>query len=301
MSAQSTIQPREFIVRHPDGRSVGAVLVGSPELKDVVFYSHGFPASRLEASIAHRAASERGISIVSLDRPGFGLSEWYAERRFEDWASDVSLIADHLGIERFSILGVSGGTPTAVAAAAKLSDRVVSLTIVSGVGPIPSHLSGQGALAGMNPANRVLLVLGRRFPTLGRCLVGVLARLWRRFPHLVKVWFGILLPKVDREIVSRREVSLVLARNIREALAQGIQGVVTEFLLLATDWSELLAKVHVPTTIWHGDRDTYVPLVMGENLKKGISGSIFHKVEGGGHFMILDTIERVLEGIKRVR
>jgi pimeloyl-ACP methyl ester carboxylesterase len=113
------------------------------------------------------------------------------------------------------------------------------------------------------------------------------------------VWFGVLLPKVDRQIVTRREVGLVLARNIREALKQGPEGTVSEFLLLATDWSELLSQVKVPTTIWHGDRDTYVPISMGEVVRERIASSEFHKVEGGGHFMILDTIERVLAGIER--
>lgn len=295
MTTTKNIEPRELVLRHPEGRAIGAVLVGDADLKKVVFYSHGFPASRLEATIAERAAKELGLTVVALDRPGFGLSEWYSQRKFEDWASDVALVADHLGIKRFSVLGVSGGTPTAVAAAAKLGNRVISLTIVSGVGP----LTGAGSLKGMNGANQSLLILGKRFPFLGRCLVGILARLWRRFPHLIKVWFGVLLPKVDRQIVTRREVGLVLARNIREALKQGPEGTVSEFLLLATDWSELLSQVKVPTTIWHGDRDTYVPISMGEVVRERIASSEFHKVEGGGHFMILDTIERVLAGIER--
>jgi pimeloyl-ACP methyl ester carboxylesterase len=57
-----------------------------------------------------------------------------------------------------------------------------------------------------------------------------------------------------------------------------------------------LPQVRVPTTIWHGDADTYVPLVMGESIHQAISGSIFHKVVGGGHFMILDTMSEILEG-----
>jgi pimeloyl-ACP methyl ester carboxylesterase len=147
----------------------------------------------------------------------------------------------------------------------------------------------------MNVANRLLLMLGYRVPWFGRRLIWGVAQLWRAFPRLVMVWFGALLPAVDRAVVSRREVGVILAKNIREALAQGVRGTVTEFMLLASDWSPLLSRVRVSTTVWHGGADTYVPLAMGESLHRGIAGSSFHKVVDGGHFMILDTMGPVLE------
>lgn len=282
---------REFAVRHPHGRIIYCSIVGAGDLQKVIFYSHGFPASRIEATIAHRAALARGITIVALDRPGFGRSEWYRDRSFEDWAQDVVAVADYLGVQRFEILGVSGGTPTAVAAAALLAKRVSGLTIVSGVGPLDDSL----VTSGMNPVNRALLLLGRRSPRLGRWLVWSVAQLWRVFPRFVMLWFGVLLPSVDRQIISRRDVGVVLTKNIREALAQGVRGAVVEFALLASDWSGLLARVKVPTTIWHGAADTYVPLAMGERLQRGIEGSTFHKVVDGGHFMILDKMGTILD------
>jgi pimeloyl-ACP methyl ester carboxylesterase len=280
-------------IRHPNGRVLQYSIIGASDLRKVVFYSHGYPASRVEAVIAHRAALERGVTIVALDRPGFGSSDWYSGRRFEDWAEDVRLVADHLGIPRFGVLGVSGGTPTAVATAAALPERVSSLVVVSGIAPVVNGRS----LQGMNIANRGLLLLGRKFPWLAHGCISSIAWLWRAFPRLVAVWFGVLLPAVDREIVHRREVGIILAKNIKEALSQGVRGAASEFMLLTSDWSHLLSKVTVPTTIWHGDADSYVPLGMGEAVHRGIAGSTFRKVEGGGHFMILDTIEEVLESV----
>jgi pimeloyl-ACP methyl ester carboxylesterase len=69
----------------------------------------------------------------------------------------------------------------------------------------------------------------------------------------------------------------------------------TEFELLLSDWRGLLPKVSVPTTIWHGDADTYVPISMAEILHKGIAKSSFEQVKGGGHFMIVDRLRPVLE------
>jgi pimeloyl-ACP methyl ester carboxylesterase len=147
----------------------------------------------------------------------------------------------------------------------------------------------------MNLVNRNLLRLGRKFPSVGRFCVRLLAYTWRAFPVIVPIWFGVLLPAVDRAIVRRREIGLVLAKSIQESFRQGVAGAVTEFELLISDWRGLLGQVRVPTTIWHGDADTYVPLSMANILQKGIRGSVFHQVKGGGHFMIVDTLPTILK------
>jgi len=289
--SDETIRHHEIVVRHPNGRAVLASTYGARDFKRVIFYSHGFPASRLEATIAHGSALKRGLTIIALDRPGFGGSDWYPERKFTDWADDVALVAKQVGVERFGILGVSGGTPTAIAAASVLGSQVAVLGIVSGVSPmcIP------GALRGMNLANRALIEIGRRSRTIAKLSISSIALVWRAIPGSVAVWFGALLPKPDIEIVQRNEIAVVLARNMREALRQGIRGSVTEFMLLVSDWSPLLERVTVPTSIWHGDEDTYVPPGMAEILAKGIKGSTFHMVKGGGHFMIVDRLDPILK------
>lgn len=294
MPKEGGAERQEYELRYPNGRKIFYSVLGASDLKRVVFYSHGFPASRIEASVAHRVAQQLGLTVIALDRPGFGRSEWYPFRRFEDWAEDVSLVADHHEIPRFSILGVSGGTPTAVAAAALLSSRVSSLTIVSGISPIKSSSD----LVGMNTVNRFFLTMGRKLPCMAKGIVWCLAQLWRTYPRVVMLWFGMLLPKADRRLVSQREVGVILATNIKEALSQGVRGAVSEFMLLISDWNSLLSKIAVPTAIWHGDADTYVPVAMGENLHRSIPGSTFHKVVDGGHFMILDTMSEVLAGLR---
>lgn len=264
---------------------------GARDFKRVIFYSHGFPASRLEATVAHRLALEKGLTIVAIDRPGFGGSEWYPGRKYTDWADDVSLVAAHIEAARFGILGVSGGTPTAIAAAGVLSERVAKLVIVSGVAPmcIP------GALRGMNTANRLLIRIGQRSQMFGKLSITSIAAIWRAIPATVSLWFGALLPKSDIDIVRRPEVSVVLARNMQEALRQGIRGAVSDYMLLLSDWSDLLNRVTVQTSIWHGEADTYVPIAMAEILAKSIQGSSFQTVEGGGHFMIVDRLEPILQ------
>jgi pimeloyl-ACP methyl ester carboxylesterase len=147
----------------------------------------------------------------------------------------------------------------------------------------------------MNWVNRGLLKLGERFQTLGGLSIRAVATIWRSVPGAAQLWFATLLPPADIDIVKRPEVGVILARNIQESLRQGVQGAVTEFQLLLSDWRPLLQDVRVPTTIWHGTEDTYVPISMARVVHKGISGSTFHEVKGGGHFMIVDRLKTVLE------
>lgn len=289
--SNGSLREHEGIVTHQQGRRVQFAVLGARDLSKVVFYSHGFPACRLEASLAHGVAREMGLTVIALDRPGFGGSDWYAERRIEDWADDVRLVARHFGLAQYGILGVSGGTPTAVAAAALLPHEVTRLVVVSGVAP----MHDPEALAGMHWVNRGLLKVGQRFSWLGTLSIGTIAALWRTVPGVAELWFGAVLPKSDREIVHRPEVGVILARNIQESLRPGIRGVVTEFNLLLSDWRGLPSRVSVPTSIWHGDEDTYVPISMAEILHKSIPHSRFQQVKGGGHFMIVDRLRAVLE------
>ena len=70
-------------------------------------YFHGFPGCRLEAKIASPHAAKLGVRIIGVDRPGFGLSSPQPGRGFLDWSKDVAELADHLGLEKFHLIGAS--------------------------------------------------------------------------------------------------------------------------------------------------------------------------------------------------
>ena len=53
-----------------------------------------------------------------------------------DWPLDVAALVDRLKLRKFSIMGISGGAPFAVATAAHFGDRVEVLGLISPLGPI---------------------------------------------------------------------------------------------------------------------------------------------------------------------
>lgn len=80
-------------------------------------------------------SQEIGIRLICLDRPGFGLSTPLPDRTILDWAKDVLEVADDLGIQHFSVMGVSGGGAFAAGCAYQLPDRVLSAALISSTTP----------------------------------------------------------------------------------------------------------------------------------------------------------------------
>ena len=97
---------------------------------------HGTPGARRQIpEEARRIAADRGLRIVGIDRPGVGLSTTHLYEAIYDFVPDLEIVADQLGIDRFATIGLSGGGPYAMAAAAGLPDRVPAVGVLGGVVP----------------------------------------------------------------------------------------------------------------------------------------------------------------------
>ncbi len=112
-----------------DGRSLAYCRWGEPNGPAVLAF-HGSPASRIwwpgldqtEAAAVH---------LVTVDRPGYGGSDPLPGRPIAGWASDVAELTEALGIERFGVVGWSGGAPYAAATAAAMPDRLTGVCLAS--------------------------------------------------------------------------------------------------------------------------------------------------------------------------
>ena len=98
------------------GRTLGFTEIGSSDAP-VAFYFHGAPGGRLELATFDDAFAAVGVRVVTPDRPGYGTSTPQPGRTTAAWADDVAALADHLGVDRFAVMGLSSGGPYAVACA----------------------------------------------------------------------------------------------------------------------------------------------------------------------------------------
>ncbi len=90
-----------------DGRKLGYAEYGDPKGKPVLLF-HGWPGSRLGANFMETLATKLHIHLISLDRPGYGLSDFKRQRTLLDWTDDIEEFADTCKLKKFAVLGISG-------------------------------------------------------------------------------------------------------------------------------------------------------------------------------------------------
>src|SRR6476661_10060441 len=127
-----------------DDRQIGFAEFGDPQGR-AIFWLHGTPGARRQIPMEARiCAAQRRIRLIGIDRPGIGSSTPYQYDTVFAFAEDLRTIADTLGIDKFEVIGLSGGGPYTLACAAAMSDRVVAAGVLGGVAPT----SGSDAIGG---------------------------------------------------------------------------------------------------------------------------------------------------------
>lgn len=120
-----------------DGRVVRVYDSGPVDGPDslTVLWNHGTPQTGLPPTPFVAEAARYGLRWVSIDRPGYGISTPLPGRDVAAVVPDVATVADVLGLDRFAVLGASGGGPHVLACAALLPDRVVAAACIATIAP----------------------------------------------------------------------------------------------------------------------------------------------------------------------
>ncbi|MFC2063024.1 alpha/beta hydrolase [Chloroflexota bacterium] len=233
-------------IKLKDERFLGYAEYGNPDGKPILYF-HGFPGSRLDwiFSDADNSASQLNARIIAIDRPGMGLSDFQHGREILDWPDDVVEVADILKLDRFAVLGISGGGPYAAACAYKISNRLTATAIVSGMGPseVPNVKDGTSWTIPGKPSviRRLLLMLFNM--GLVRDPDKFVARSKEKFPE------------PDRLLLDKPQLTKVYISMLREAFRSGIGGVYHESKLYTHPWKFLLQDIPVEVHLWHGELD----------------------------------------------
>ncbi len=278
-------------IRLADGRRLAYAEYGDPEGRPL-FYLHGYPGSRLEAGLLDITASSRRIRVIAPDRNGMGGSDDHPGRRLLDWPRDMELLADALDIERFRLIGVSGGCPYALACAYRSHHRIEALALVSPLGP----LSQPSLRRAMPPPSRFAIESVRRVPRLSRLLFRhLLSPLARKRTDLIYRWLISHTDPADRRVLIRPEVSLTLQSSINESARQGTSGLIHELTLYLSPWGFELPDVTLPVQLWHGAADRIVPTLHGRYIAEGLADCDAVFLPGEGHYSLpIDQKERIL-------
>ena len=252
---------------------------GAADDRVPVFWLHGTPNIGTPPEPLFAAAADSGLRWVSYDRPAYGGSSPYPDRDTASAAADVAAIADALGIDRFAVLGHSGGGPHALACGALLPGRVLAVVSVSAPAPPDAH--GLDWFAGWSPSG----VAEQRAARAGRAALEA---------YLPSAEF-------DPETFTPADYAALQGEwswfggVVGRALARGNEGMVEDLLAGAWPWGFALAEIAVPTLILHGEADRMVPAAHGEWLAAHCPGAELRLIAGAGHITVLDSAPAALK------
>ena len=271
-------------VRLRDGRSMGIASAGREDGFPII-HCHGSGSSRLEVKLLAAAASEAGVRLIGLDRPGIGRSDPKPGSRLLDWPDDVVEVADHLGIERFAVEGLSAGGPYALACAYKIPQRLTSCGLISTVSP-PDLMrkAGTGWM-------RTMWWIGARAPH----LVLLYARLVQRMTgsdaasiekYLAR--YAARLGGADQQCLRNPEMRGQIAQAMAESFRQGAAGNLEIVLAEGQPWGFQVEQIAFEKLfLWHGEQDRIMPVAPARLLSQSLPHCMATFYPDEGHFSTL--------------
>lgn len=239
-----------------------------------VLWQHGTPNIGTPPA-PWAAASERlGLRWIGHDRPGYGGSTPRPGREVASVAADVAAVADALGLDRFAVVGHSGGGPHALACAALLADRVTATICISGLAPRDAR--GLDWYAGMGAPD----VASLRSAESGRDA---------RIAHEQA---GSTVPEPEPVAADRRALAgswAWLETVTGPEAGAGLEGLVDDEVAFVSPWGFDPADVVAPTLLLHGAADPVVPSAHARWLAARIPGADLRIPAGEGHVSVLDA------------
>ncbi|PKQ26574.1 MAG: alpha/beta hydrolase [Actinobacteria bacterium HGW-Actinobacteria-4] len=269
-----------------DGRTLEYYDARRKDSDLVVVYHHGTPNIGEPPLPVLEASAARGISWVSFSRPGYANSTRVKGRAVSHVAEDVAQVTDALGVERFAVLGHSGGGPHALACAALLPDRVSAVVSIAGLAPLlvdGFEREGDAWFEGMYAGGKLELKAAVAGAKALRALLSEVE------------W--------DPDMFTAGDVEAFggpwgwLHHVVEMANAGGVSGMIDDNLAFVHPWGFELADVAAPTLLMHGDRDRIVPVRHSEWIAERLPDVEVWREEEHSHISVLMRAEDALDWI----
>jgi pimeloyl-ACP methyl ester carboxylesterase/DNA-binding winged helix-turn-helix (wHTH) protein len=210
--------------------------------------------------LLHALAKEH--RLVRYDQRGNGLSDWdVADISFEAFVRDLETVVHTVGLERFTLFGISGGCAVSVAYAIRHPERVSRLVLYGG------FVRGKRR---RGPADQVE----------ADALTTLMRHGWgRENPAFRQIFTSQFIPGGTLEQVQWF--------NDLQRVTTSPENAVRIFETTQDmDVTDLLPRVQVPTLVLHLRDDARVPFEEGRRMAAGIPGARFIALEGRNHVML---------------
>ncbi|CAG7564274.1 unnamed protein product [Fusarium equiseti] len=287
-----------------DGRKVAYAIYGIQDNNaPTTFYFHGFPGSHHEGIVTHAPALKHGLRIITPSRPGYSDSTFQQNRRLLDYPKDITELADLLSVKRFTVLGVSGGGPYAIACLKEIPrERLIGICTMAGCMPVEFGTGGMLAMG------RLMFIIAPYATTpLGWLVDKALGTTARDVEHPEK-----LEDMMDKDMKARspsdaqawtenKDLRRALIDSTRNSMKQGGYATAWEANILGSDWGFKLDDVNVEKgemILWHGDQDINVPLRVSERAVELLPQAELKVMKGDSHLSLVGRVEEVVVALK---
>lgn len=269
----------DHVLQLRDGRRLGYAVYGDPNGAPIL-NCHGGLVCRFDVEPCAADFTTLGVSVVSPDRPGIGLSDRKPGHSTADWVDDARELLDSLGVDRCAVMGWSLGGQYSAAVAARLGDRVTSAAIIAGCLPLDNDTN----FAQLNSLDRRLARLSRRAAPAARVAFAASALLARRAPERYAKFSARGMPAADAAVLGdNREW---FARAAAEAV-KDTAGMVDEYRAFVAPWGFGLADITVPVHVYQGSLDDLVRPSWATEITNTIPNAKLTTYDDEGHMIAI--------------
>ena len=265
-------------LRLVDGRTLCAYDTGGAQSPALVWH-HGSPQSGAPLTPLVEAAARRGLRLVTYGRPSYGGSTPQPGRDVASAAGDVAQIADALGLDRFAVMGASGGGPPALACAALMPEQVTGVVCLAGLAPYTGNADWFDGM--INPGGPQAALEGRE----ARARYAETAQFDERS-----------FTAADYDILAGAWKSL--GEDAGHAGTTWPDGLVDDDVASVRPWGFELEQVEAPVLVVHGGEDRVIPAAHAQLLLEGCPRAELWLRPRDGHVSILAAVPLALDWLR---
>ncbi|MBM0126283.1 alpha/beta fold hydrolase [Pimelobacter simplex] len=200
-------------------------------------------------------------TVVRYDERGFGLSEWeVADFSLERRLTDLEALVEAAGLERFAVMGMSGGAPVAIAYARAHPERVTRLVLYGGMAGGGIQQEDEAA----EEAFRAMIRAGWARPD----------------PLFRRVFTNAFIPDATEQQMAWMDELQRTSTNTENAVCSRIAR-------HAVDVRDLLPGITAPTLVLHAEGDRVAP-GWGPRLASAIPDARLVMLDSRNHVLLAD-------------
>lgn len=272
--------------RLPDGRSMGWAEWGPESGRPVLLCAESATSRWL--GLDSSAVGRLGVRLITVDRPGLGVSDAAAGWTLEDWTRDVRAFAESRELADMAAIGYSIGAPFALACAA--AGAVVGASVVSGTDEL-AHPMFEGVL---EPEVSMLVRRVADDPALAEKLLA-------HQTDAETLWEVVTATgnSADRRIYADPAFDAAYRRALTEGFSQGPAGYARETVVAFGPWPFEPSKITVPVDLWYSEQDTnpFHSPDLGASLAARIPAARRHLLADAGTALLWTHAHRIVRSL----